>query len=308
MIKVHPKYDGQPCGEITETAACNMQACDQDCELKEWTEWSKCSKACGKGNKKRRRFVQTPAVGAGKCPSKRSRKRFQFARCNNGPCDMQKGKPLKCKSKVDVSLVLDASGTVGPAGWDETKKFVKFLSTAFEGEGTDAQLSFIAFSGPTEVDKLDACAGRGEGQVDMDAVCKIKMVAPFGETVQAATSSLDGVSFMAGTRLLSAAMEMSKSELTLARRSATKVVVIITGSRPTELAATYRAARSLRRAADKVMFAAVNSDEQALREFASWGSKPANENVLSFGSFGGLNSLDTANNLVSSICDQVSKA
>mmetsp|Transcript_21333 Transcript_21333/g.41747 ORF Transcript_21333/g.41747 Transcript_21333/m.41747 type:complete len:114 (+) Transcript_21333:1-342(+) len=113
---------------------------------------------------------------------------------------------------------------------------------------------------------------------------------------------------MAGTRLLSGAMEMARNELTLARRNSTKVVLIVTGSRPTKLAATYSAARHLRRAADKLMFAAVNSNEQALQEYASWGSKPAEENVLNLGGFDNLNTLDTVNNLVTSICEDVGKA
>jgi len=308
MIKVHPKYDGEPCGEITETTACNMQACDQDCELRDWTEWSKCSKACGKGVKRRRKFVETPAIGMGKCPGRRSNARFQFGKCNNGPCEAEQVKPLVCKSTVDVSLILDASGTVGSDGWDKTKKFANLFSTSFEGIGTDAQLSFIAFSGPIEVAKLDACTGKGEGQVDMDAICKVKMVAPFGTALDAARSSLEGVSFMAGTRLLSGAMEMARNELTLARKNSKKVVLIVTGSRPTKLAVTYMAARQLRRAADKIMFAAVDSNDQALGEYASWGSRPANENILNLANFDSLNTLDTVNNLVTSICEDVGKA
>jgi len=307
MIKVHPKYDGEPCGETTETTACNMQACDQECVLHDWTEWSKCSKACDNGVKRRLKFVETPAVGMGKCPSSRSRARFEFAKCTNGPCEVEKVKPLVCKSKVDVSLVLDASGTVGLEGWDKTKKFANLFATSFEGDGTDAQLSFIAFSGPTDVADLDACTGKGV-EVDMDAVCKVKMVAPFGTALDSARSSLEGVSFMAGTRLLSGAMEMARNEFMLARRGVTKVALFVTGSRPTKLAATWMAARQLNRVADKVMFAAVNSNDEALREYKSWGSRPANENILNLGTFDNLNTVDTVNNLVTSICEEVGKA
>lgn len=307
MVKVHPKYDGTPCGETTETTACNMQACDRDCELHEWTEWSKCSKACGMGVKRRRKFVETPAVGMGKCPDSRSRARFEFGKCNNGPCEVEKVKPVVCKSKVDISIILDASGTVGPEGWDMTKKFAELFSTSFEGDGTNAQLSFIAFSGPTDVADLDACTGKGV-EVDMDAVCKVKMVAPFGTALDSARSKLEAVSFMAGTRLLSGAMEMSRAEFTLARKDSTKVALIVTGSRPTKLVATWMAARSLNRVADKVMFAAVNSNDEALREYRSWGSRPAQENILNLATFGNLNTVETVNNLVTSICEEVGKA
>jgi len=307
MIKVHPKYDGTPCGEITETTACNMQACDQDCELHDWTEWGKCSKACGMGFKLRRKFVETPAVGLGKCPDSRSRARFEFAKCTKGPCEPPEPKPVVCKSTVDISLILDASGTVGPEGWAKTQKFANLFSTSFEGDGTDAQLSFIAFSGPTVMADLDSCTGKGV-EVDMEGVCKVKMVAPFGTALGAARTNLNGVSFMAGTRLLSGAMEMSRAEFTLARKNSTKIVLIVTGARPTKLAATWMAARSLNRVADKVMFAAVNSNDQALQEYRSWGSRPAAENILNLGTFDNLDTVDTVNNLVTSICDEVSEA
>jgi hypothetical protein len=307
-ITVHPRYDGEPCGETTVTQACNMQACDRDCRLGRWTRWSKCSKACGTGSMKRFRFVRFPAVGMGKCPSRRSGKRLQFRKCSNGPCEQEMAKPLVCKSQVDVSVVLDASGTVGPDGWKTTKEFAKLFSTSFEGAGTDAQLSFIAFSGPKSLKQLDACTGKGGQSVDLATDCKIKMVSPFGEKTSTGRSKLESVAFMAGTRLLSGAMEMARSEFTLARRGSTKIALIVTGSRPTKKWATYMAARQLNRAVDKVMFVAVKSNSQALREFQIWSTRPSIENVVPLRDFKYLNTVYMVDKLVTSICDKVSKA
>merc|ERR1719343_1064390 len=61
--KVKAKYDGTPCGDLTETEPCNMQACDRNCKLGHWSAWSACSKACGGGERIRRRTVKVPAIG-----------------------------------------------------------------------------------------------------------------------------------------------------------------------------------------------------------------------------------------------------
>merc|ERR1719456_984082 len=66
-VKRAMKYGGKPCGETSETKACNGQSCEKDCELSEWTKWSWCSKDCDGGTRKRQKFVKTPPEGAGKC-------------------------------------------------------------------------------------------------------------------------------------------------------------------------------------------------------------------------------------------------
>merc|ERR1719171_1551214 len=41
------EHGGEPCGDLSETIECNMDACDMPCELEaEWSEWSECSKEC----------------------------------------------------------------------------------------------------------------------------------------------------------------------------------------------------------------------------------------------------------------------
>merc|ERR1740127_288792 len=66
-VKMAAKYGGHPCGKTSETKACNNQACEKDCELSDWTAWTKCSKDCDGGTRKRMKVVTQESEGAGKC-------------------------------------------------------------------------------------------------------------------------------------------------------------------------------------------------------------------------------------------------
>jgi len=68
------------------------------------------------------------------------------------------------------------------------------------------------------------------------------------------------------------------------------------------------AARQLNRAVDKVMFVAVKSNTEAVREFQRWSTRPSIENVVPLRDFKYLNTVDMVDKLVTSICDKVSKA
>merc|ERR1719197_1249476 len=72
-VKLAMKYGGHPCGETSETKACNVAACEKDCDLSEWTQWTTCSKDCNAGTEKRQKFVIMLAEGAGKCADKWSK-------------------------------------------------------------------------------------------------------------------------------------------------------------------------------------------------------------------------------------------
>merc|ERR1740130_1222272 len=102
-VKRAMKHGGKPCGETSETKACNGQSCEGDCELSTWTKWSRCSKACDGGSRKRFKFVTKQATGAGKCPGKGGKERLNYKRCNMRRCVIKKtkakAKTLTCKKK-----------------------------------------------------------------------------------------------------------------------------------------------------------------------------------------------------------------
>ncbi len=50
---------------LSQTQACNTQACPQDCVVSSWSAWSACTKACGGGVQTQTRTVDTPAANGG---------------------------------------------------------------------------------------------------------------------------------------------------------------------------------------------------------------------------------------------------
>merc|ERR1719261_158569 len=57
------KYNGKKCGATSETRACNPASCDKDCDLSQWSKWSKCSKDCDGGTMHRTKYIKSPAQG-----------------------------------------------------------------------------------------------------------------------------------------------------------------------------------------------------------------------------------------------------
>merc|ERR1719197_862366 len=85
-VKRAMKYGGKPCGETSETRACNAQACEKDCELSGWSSWSACSKDCDGGTKKRTKYVAHEPEGAGKCADEWDVTRLEYKKCNEAAC------------------------------------------------------------------------------------------------------------------------------------------------------------------------------------------------------------------------------
>jgi len=303
-IKVQPRYEGDPCGETTETLPCNMQACDKDCALAKWTAWSPCSKACDGGRMTRIRKVKTAAVGRGKCPKVDSKERLERKKCNEDACVRDATRPLMCQSKIDLVLLLDGSGSVGSTGWAATKVFAKKLVTAFSGPTADTQVAVILFSGPYSYRYMRMCAGSGGSGLSMENDCKVKMVQHYSSDMAATTSAIDGLSWPRGTTLTSQALELALSEITLGRADAEKVVLTITDGIPMSSRSTSMSAGRVKKKA-RLMFGAVRLSGRGLRYMISWGSRPTSENVLKIRNFQDLESLDTIDTLVVDMCKNI---
>merc|ERR1719409_2540008 len=148
-VKMAMKYGGKPCGDTSETKACNGQACEKDCELSQWTAWSLCSKDCDGGTKKRQRFIKTAAEGAGKCPDQWSMKRLQYKNCAMRRCHLPEGQTvLSCNKTLDLVLLLDGSAPMKKKGFAAELKAAGMFIDAFAGPSANANMAVILFSGP----------------------------------------------------------------------------------------------------------------------------------------------------------------
>merc|ERR1719506_958253 len=98
------EHGGEPCGDLSETAECNMDACDLPCELEaEWSEWSDCSKECDWGVTFQTKGVAKEGGPEGYCPEWYDEARMQAAYCNTMECPQD----LVCTAQLDLLLLLD---------------------------------------------------------------------------------------------------------------------------------------------------------------------------------------------------------
>merc|ERR1719502_2374283 len=176
-------HGGKPCGQTSQTKACNNQACEKDCELGSWTKWSPCSKDCDGGTRKRTKFVKVPAEGAGKCPGRWSADRLEYKECNMQKCGLAASSAtLTCDKELDVVFLLDGSGSLGQKGWDAEIKAAETFVDSFSGTGAKAQMAVVLYSGPRTWGGVFKCIGKNAKTVDMKEVCKIQTVTRLGTT------------------------------------------------------------------------------------------------------------------------------
>jgi len=308
-IQVKPRHGGDPCEGTTETVACNVQACDRDCSLSEWSEWSSCSKMCNGGLQERRKRLAERAVGAGKCPKGNSRNRLQYKTCNSHQCQASPGNlTVKCNSKVDVMLLLDGSASLNEAGWTATKRASSLLTQSFRGSEHDgAMLSVLLFSGPKTLDKLSLCtqgAQPGQAPPNLEQDCGLTWVERGSDDMGAIARKIDAMQWPKASTFTSSALATAAAELRHGRRHAQSIVVVITDGRPMSPMRTGMAARRLRRKA-RLMWVPVTRFAP-LRKIRSWASKPVRENVVEVPTFQALQKPETINALVANMCPTVS--
>jgi len=168
-VKVAMKYGGNPCGETSESKACNAQACEMDCDLSGWTKWSTCSKDCDGGTKKRSKFVKKQPLGDGKCADEWSSKRLQYMQCNQKRCKLPVGDVvLKCNKTLDVVMLIDGSGSLGKKGWTAEIKAARTFVDAFAGHGAKSNLAVILYSGPRTWSGVFKCTSKSKKKVNME--------------------------------------------------------------------------------------------------------------------------------------------
>lgn len=217
-------------------------------------------------------------------------------------CPTAKNTVLKCKSKLDLVLLLDGSGSIGARGWRETKKFATKFVDSFDGQ--DAMVSVILFSGPRTWTNYKICNGIKSNTVDQETICGLKIVQHFSNDTKKTKENIGKLSFPSSSTYTAKALEMANAELTLGRKDANRVVLVMTDGIPISPHYTKLAARSLRRRA-RLMFGAVRMSKTGLGYMQAWSSHPTHDNVMRIKDFRTMSKVSTMNNLIRDICQEV---
>lgn len=302
-VEVPSSDGGRPCDSNQESAGCGEGACDVNCELAEWTDWSSCSRACGSGFQMRYRHVLTEAKNSGTCAEEESPARQQYQRCNQHTCQPTQGDTLRCIAKLDLVLILDGSGSIGEAGWEATKRLGVSLVSAFSMGEEAAQIAVLVMSGPTDWAQYEKCTQGGQS-VDLLQDCKLVWMSHFSTETATLVDEITRLNWPKGSSLASVALGLTGVELQRGRTSASSVVIAITDGKATNPRRTTSAAKALREQHARLLFVPITS-EACVSDIESWASKPIADNVLAVSDYNNLDEVANINRIISAACPQV---
>jgi hypothetical protein len=294
-VKQAMKYGGHPCGRVSETVACNNQACEKDCELSDWTKWSTCSKDCDGGTKKRMKVIAKETEGAGHCADSWSIKRLQYKQCAMHSCPVT----LQCNRSLDVILLLDGSGSLGQSGWDAEMIAAKAFVAAFKSAEGKVQMAVILFSGPRTWSGVWKCTGRSQSGVKLED-CGIKTVTHFTTNLDTVASEVAGLTWPQGSTLTSLALMTAEAEMTLGRGDVHTLVVVITDGRPLSYRKTGLASTTIRKKA-RLLWVPVTK-YAPLKEIKKWATRRWQENVVKVDDFAALKTPAVVTHIIADIC------
>jgi len=305
---IEPENAGAPCPEQSETRQCNVDACNADCDLLDWTDWGLCSKACEGGHETRVRQVKEEQRGNGQCPGVEAPRRMEHKSCNAFDCSnvIQDSNRtlLQCTAMIDLIFVIDGSASLGSYGWDMIKRTSETLVASMQGNTTGVNVGLLVFGGPRTAEDLEACTA-DEQDVAPDIVnqCGMHWVQHLTTDIAVAETSVQAMTWPNTTTLTSMAIIEAKAELINGRQDANSVVVVITDGQPMSPIRTGEASTQLKNDA-RLIWVPVGIKAK-LENFRSWSSKPWEDNVLLIDQMAELMTPYIVNELISTICPLV---
>lgn len=187
---------------------------------------------------------------------------------------------LECKSKVDLVLAVDSSGSLGQYGWDQSKKLTLALVKAFSQVTTaDIKIALLEFSCTQKTKWITRLT---DGTTEKDAAGMVW--------------------FRSGTAT-DQALGMAQSELVYGRSDATPIVVVITDGQPSSTRRTLVAAQRLQKRA-KLVWVPIGPSApiQLINKMAS---KPTKDHIVRFQTFEQLTNARLINRLIGASCPEV---
>merc|ERR1712072_1533088 len=114
---------------------------------------------------------------------------------------------------------------------------------AFSGTGAQSEMAVILYSGARK------CRAKNSDNVDLETVCKVKTITHFTSDMKKVGDLIGALTWPQGSTLTSLALLTAKAELSLGRKDARSIVVVITDGRPLSYGKTWIASRKVRKAA-----------------------------------------------------------
>jgi len=272
----HPALAGGECEAVGDSRQCNVKACDLECELSDWTEWSKCSRNCGGGLKSHKKLVDIEAGAMGSCPTEDSAERFGTHACNPQACPPEP----KCVAKIDAMILVDGSGSVGEKRFALESTFTAHLLKALTFGPTKARAGLIQFSS------------------------KVELVSEMTEDGEALITAAESIAWMGHTTDTAGALLMAQSTLMAGGRQEVDkdhtIVFMITDGNPNDMTTAAIAAAKVRESARLiVVVVGKNVDDEAVK---SWVSNPLTD-ILKVKKFKFLE--DEFTKLLSDLCPEL---
>jgi len=173
---------------------------------------------------------------------------------------------------------------------------------AFGVSGGKASMAVILYSGPKTWTGVRKCVGKSTKNVNMMKTCKIRTVTHFTEDLKKVKQLVTGLSWPQGGTLTSLALATAKAELSLGRKNAKSVVVVITDGRPLSFRNTKLASMSLRKSARLVWVPVTRF--APLAHIRQWATRRWQENVVRVKDFKDLKSVKKSpvNTIIANMC------
>jgi len=309
--KQAPKNGGERCPEASEAESCNGQACISDCELAPWGAWSACSKACNTGHRERRKQDKAEALGEGHCPGPQSKERLAFEMCNEDSCTLllpsgSHRTVLECRSKLDVVILMDGSGSLTDYGFNQSKAMAQKLLHSFAGGGDHIQVAFLMFGGPRSLDAFERCtAGDTSVPLDEEKDCGMHWVRHLATDASAVAQEVGKLPNPRSTTMASMALGLAKTELTKGRPEAQSVVLAITDAKVLSKRKTATAAEDLKKSSRLIWVPIGKTGNEDLTHIKAWASKPWQDNVIEIPDYDLMTTPKMLNSIISSMCPDV---
>merc|ERR1719426_724451 len=251
------EHGGEPCGDLSETIECNMDACDRPCELDpDWGEWAECSKECDWGITFQTKGVAKAGGPEGYCPEWYDEARMQAAYCNTMECPQD----LVCTAQIDMLLLLEGSGSVnwyGP-GFEQERSFALSMFNLMSFGDAGAKAGVILFSWEAE------------------------LIQPMTTDGASLIEAVEGMSWPHWNTDTAAALTMAKTELTNSGRPEVvkekTMVFLLTDGNPNSMWATMIAAESIKEVA--TLYVVVIGNNLNMNAVKKWPSYPWEEHLI----------------------------